>query len=123
MNTYSLAISRTWLTAIASMFVLAIGTLSLFQYTLSPNISSSQADTQSLTCAPNSPRVSAGQDLVILAQGGTPPYQWHMGDADIAYITTIDSVAIVAFSPSTVGKQEITVTSAEQTARCFVIVQ
>ncbi|MEK7600413.1 MAG: hypothetical protein AAB463_00440 [Patescibacteria group bacterium] len=124
MGHYSFSISRTWLTAIVSTFAFTIGALALFQSTLSaPGLSSLQADLQPLSCNPKSPVVAPGQDLIVLAEGGTPPYQWSIPNAPIAYMTTADSVAIVAFATGTSGKQEIVITSKNQTAQCSVIVR
>lgn len=109
---------------IASTFAFTISALALFQNTLfAPELSSSQADLQSLACSPKSPVVAPGQDLIVLAEGGMSPYQWSVPNAAIAYITSADSIAIIAFATGTSGKQEIVVTSNNQVARCFVIVQ
>lgn len=124
MGRYSFSISQTWITMIATTFAFTIGALALFQSTLFvPGFSSSQADIQPLSCNPKSPVVAPGQDLIVLAEGGTPPYQWSVPNAPIAYITTADSVAIIAFAAGTSGPQEIVVTSQDQIARCSVVVR
>ncbi|WKZ26948.1 MAG: hypothetical protein QY311_02295 [Candidatus Paceibacterota bacterium] len=124
MGRYSFSVSRTWVSVIATTFAGTIGMLALFQQTLfTPEISSSGADQQPLVCSPKSTHVAPEQDLIVFAEGGRPPYRWDVPGANIAYITTAESIAIIAFSAETEGRQEIIVTSGEKTARCSVIVR